>query len=193
MIIDISSYNGKIDFEEMKKNADVERIIMRATTKNGELDVRLLENINGAIQHGFKNIDLYKFSYARDFVSACVECTVLISKLREKGLFTLIDVLWLDVEKFGGRDYTTDELSQVITAYDIICRLNGVYFGIYCNYSYLKNLIPKWAYKYEFWVARWNNTLGDTFGANVVYWQHSNGGKVAGITTDVDLSRRVML
>ena len=192
MIIDISSYNGKIDFAKMKANESIERIIMRASTKNMNLDTRLIENINGAIASGIKNIDLYKFSYARNYADACVECSILIEQLKAKGLMHFFDVLWLDLEPFDNREHTTDEVAQIICAYANICRLNGVYLGVYCNYSYLKNIVPKWAYNYDFWIARWTHgNLGDTFGANVVYWQYDNKGKCAGITGDVDISREV--
>ena len=45
MIIDISSYNGKIDFDTLVKENDIERVIMRSTCKNGEPDSALAANI----------------------------------------------------------------------------------------------------------------------------------------------------
>ena len=64
-------------------------------------------------------------------------------------------------------------------------------FALYTNYDYLKRIIDPIWYKLPVWLARWSNAMGDTMGANIVLWQYSNKGKIAGIGTDVDLSRKV--
>lgn len=193
MIIDISSYNGKIDFNKMRDNEQIEKIIMRASTKNGQLDTRLIENVGGALEVGYEDIEFYKFSYARNYNDAAHECTILIMQLNQKGLLTLTrNRIWLDLEPYDGREHTTNECSEIIAAYINICNLYGVRFGIYCNYSYLKNIIPKWAFICDFWVARWTHgSMGDSLGARIKYWQYDNKGSVTGITGDVDLSKEV--
>ena len=92
MIIDISSYNGKINFEEMAKYENIEGVILRATTKNGELDTRFIENINGAMKYLPTEIPIecYKFSYARTLNEAIVEANNLIAKLKLAGAYTFI-------------------------------------------------------------------------------------------------------
>lgn len=192
MIIDISSYNGNINFAEMAKNENIERIIMRGTTKNGNLDTRFIENMNGICKY-MQNVtvDTYKFSYARNYAGAAHECTVMIETLSQHGLLSLIDTLWLDIEPFDNREHTEDECSQIIAAYANICRQFGVKFGVYCNYSYLKNKVPKWTQNHKFWVARWNSTLGDVTPFTVELWQYTSTGKCAGIKGNVDLSKVV--
>ena len=73
MYLDISSNQGKIDWQEMReKEFNINGIILRATTKNNKLDVRLVENYNG-ILHNMSDINelsVYKFSYARDYITA---------------------------------------------------------------------------------------------------------------------------
>lgn len=193
MIIDISSCNGKIDFEKMAENEIIERVILRGTTKNGNIDTRFMENLNGILKSLNDNvaIDVYKFSYALTYDKAVVDATILIETLRSLGVLNFINNIWLDLEPFSDHQHTTEEIEANICAYDEICRLNGVHFGIYCNYSYLKNIVPKWAKNYDFWVARWNGTLGTTFDFNVRLWQYTNKGQCAGITGDVDISKEV--
>lgn len=198
MIIDISSYNGKIDFNKMMREEPPERIIMRGTVKSGELDTRLIENINGYVQactnYNQKNIplDIYKFSYARSHAGACVELYNLISKLKSKGIFMLVNTIWLDLEDFDGRAHTTMECAEIIAAYAQICHQIAVKFGVYCNYNYLTRIIPKWANMFDFWVARYNKELGDIGDFHVIMWQYTSTGTVAGITGNVDVSRYVV-
>ena len=193
MIIDISSYNGKIDFAKMAAQENIERVICRGTTKNGELDTRLIENINGICAELPNDvpIDIYKFSYARNYGDAATECVALLEILKTRGLFSLFNTLWLDIEPFDGREHTANECGQIIAAYANICRLYGVNFGIYCNYSYIKTKVPKWAQNVKFWLARWGAQMGDISPFNVEIWQYTNKGKCAGIVGDVDISKVV--
>lgn len=193
MIIDISSYNGKIDFKKMAVFEEIERAILRGTTKNGNLDTRFMENINGVLTELNDNvaIDVYKFSYARNHADAVVEIIGLLENLKTHGVLKMINNIWLDIEPFDNREHTTNECSAIIAAYVEICRIYGVEFGIYCNYSYLKNIIPKWAQDFKFWLARWSGSMGKCEPFNVVMWQYTNKGQCAGITGDVDLSRAV--
>ena len=193
MIIDISSYNGKIDFAAMAQNEEIERVILRGTTKNGNLDTRFIENMNGILTELNDNvaIDVYKFSYARNHADAVVEIIGLLENLKTHGVLKMINNVWLDIEPFDNREHTTGECSAIIAAYATICRIYGVEFGIYCNYSYLKNIVPKWAQNCKIWLARWSGSMGKCEPFNVVMWQYTNKGQCAGITGDVDLSRCV--
>ena len=193
MIIDISSYNGKIDYDLLRQGEKIERVILRATTKNGELDGRFIENLNGIITKLDTDviIDAYKFSYSRDYVNATLEAYELIARLKQAGAIQFINILWLDLEAWGGRDYLYKEAGEVIAAYANVCAQFGVKFGIYCNYYYLLSIVPKWAKIWPFWVARWSSKLGDVSEYNVKLWQYSNKGQLAGIKGNVDLSRVV--
>ena len=189
MYIDISSHNGAIDWSQAAKES-IDGVILRATTKNNKLDVRTIENYNGILQNlssQIHELSFYKFSYARDYVTARVEAMKCLNELSEHGL--LCDKLYLDLELWDGRDYTKDEANEVILAYYDVW--DNYRFGLYTNYDYLKRIIDPIWYKLPIWLARWSSTMGDTMGANVVLWQYSNKGKIAGIETDVDLSRKV--
>ena len=197
MIIDISSYNGKIDWPTVAAKENIERVIHRATTKNGQLDGRLIENINGiAAAPDFRDkkyptFDVYKFSYARTYAEAAVEVCNLISMLKIAGVFGVINKIWLDLEEFDGRSHTTKECAEIIAAYVNMCKSYGINFGIYCSYNYVKNILPKWAQIFDIWMAKWSNsmgTLGD-FKNSVQLWQYTNEGKVEGIIGNVDISR----
>lgn len=193
MIIDISSYNGKINFEEMAAKEKIERVILRGTTKNGNIDVRFFENLNGVCKSLDTSVpvDVYKFSYAKTYGDAAVEAYNLIETLKNGGAYTLINTIWLDLEAIDGKEHTKAECEFIIAAYKSVCKEYNARLGIYCSYSYLKNLIPRWAQSLPIWLARWGAQMGDCYPFKVQLWQYTNKGQCAGIKGDVDLSKAV--
>lgn len=196
MIIDISSYQGKIDWQMVSK-AGVDKVILRSTTKNGKLDTRCIENYNGILQNMnncLNAIDFYKFSYARTYVGARMECLKTLRTMENHGIrLEVMDVFYLDLESFDGRDYTTEEANNVILGYLDACRLYGVTLGLYFNYNYAKNIVdPVWAYM-PLWIARYNSTLGNVEPWKPIYWQYTSSGHVDGIAGNVDISKRIEL
>lgn len=194
MYLDISSNQGVIDWKELSKYDDINGIILRATTRNGKLDTRTKENYESVL-HNMSDVDeisVYKFSYARDYVSAKVECMQCLKALQDAKIN--FDYFYLDLEGFDGRDYTRAESDTVIMAY---VDFFGTWFNkysplrLYFNYNYLKNIInPLWR-DIPIWLARYNSEMGDTFGANVVLWQYTSLGQFDGIKTHVDISKEV--
>ena len=194
MYLDISSNQGTIDWKVVKTNEDINGVILRATTKNNLLDVRTIENYNG-ILHNMSDIDeisVYKFSYARDYIGARIECRKCLNELNKHGVH--FDYFYLDLEGWGGRDYTREECNAVILGYMDEINAKLADFGklrLYYNYNYLKNIIDPYWRQFPTWLARYNATMGDTFGANIVLWQYTSTGHVNGINGNVDISREV--
>lgn len=191
MIIDISSYNGNIDFDTLIKENNIERVIMRSTTKNGEPDTNLAANIS-RLNKADKSIsiDFYKFTYASNYVDAALEATELLYSLNSMMLLHVPDAIYLDIEPVNGKAHTPREIAEIIAGYMTVFERHEIPLGIYCSYSYLKNM-PIWSRDLPFWVARWNSYLGDTSDFDVKMWQFSDKGSLAGINGPVDLSRYV--
>ena len=197
MYLDVSSCQGKINWNEVAKHGNINGVILRATTQNNKLDSRTIENYNGILQNmsDIDEISVYKFTYARTYPAARIECKQCLAELSIHGIKP--DYIYLDIEKHSGRDYTREESDVVILAY--IDEIKAFYgdsskFRLYFNYNYLKNIIsPFWwqELRYPVWLARYNKTIGDTFGANVVLWQYTSAGRINGITTNVDLSKEI--
>ena len=192
MIIDISAYNGDINFNELFANNDIQRVILRATVSSGAPDSKLAKNVDGILKAN-KDIpmDCYKFTYATDYASAEMEAIELIFVLRSMNLLNIFERFWLDIEPRQSHIHSKEEANAIIAAYTHVFKSFGLELGIYCNISYLKNIIPDWCHTLPFWVARWNTVLGDTGHFNVYYWQYSDKGELAGINGPVDLSRYV--
>lgn len=191
MIIDISSYNGTIDFDTLIEENDIERVIMRSTLKSGAPDSALSANIS-RLRKADKlvPIDFYKFTYARNYTDAVLEATDLLYTLKSKLLLKIPETIYLDIEPVNGKAHTDKEIAEIIAGYLSVFERYEMPLGIYCSHSYLNNM-PIWSRDLPFWVARWNNTLGDIYGFDVKMWQYSDNGSVKGINGPVDLSRFV--
>lgn len=194
MYLDISSNQGVIDWQAVKTNEGINGVILRATTRSNTLDVTTKRNYED-ILHNMSDVDeisVYKFSYARDYITARIECRKCLDELDRNGV--RFDYLYLDLEGFGAGDYTREQASAVIVGYMDEMRLFGYSrkFALYFNYNYLKNIIDPIWWQIPIWLARYNDTMGDTFGANIVLWQYTSKGRIDGIKTDVDLSREVI-
>lgn len=191
MIIDVSSYQGVIDWKKVSKTG-VTKVIHRATTKDGGMDTRLLQNYNGILQNmndTMNQFDVYKFSYERGYIPARVEAMKTIQTLSEKGIH--FDMLWLDLEGWGGRDYTRDECNNVILGYLDACNDTDVKLGIYFNYNYAKNIVDPCFNPLPLWIARYNKELGNVAPWRPEIWQYTSSGQIDGIVGNVDVSKVV--
>lgn len=195
MYLDISSHQGFIDWKQVATQKDITGIILRSTTKNGKLDTRTMENYNAILQNisaQLEEISVYKFSYVRDYASARIEALKTVHALVEKGIH--FDYLYLDMEMFDGREYTTKESSEVILGYyDAFNSFRRAdQLAIYTNYNYIKNILEREiAGPFKIWLAKWSDNIGDISGWNVKLWQYTDRGRVPGISTNVDLSRPI--
>lgn len=192
MIIDISTYQGDIDWKKVS-NAGVHKVILRSTVKSGNLDPRFMKNYNGILQNTnevMKELDAYKFSYTRDIGHAYMECAKTLETLKEHGVrLQVFDYFWLDLESWGGRDYTTDEANEVILGYLNATSQYDVKLGIYANFNYIKHIIDPYWKKLPLWIARYNNSLGNVEPWKPYMWQYTDKGRVDGIVGNVDMSR----
>ena len=194
MILDISSNQGRIDWQKVS-HQDVTKVILRSTTQNGKIDVRTLENYNGILQNmndKLNSIDFYKFSYVRDYTSARIESMKTLDTMERAGIrLEVMDTFFLDLEGHGGRDYTKDEASQVILGYFDTCLRSNINLGLYFNYNYAKNIVdPIWR-ELPLWIARYNSILGDVSPWTPELWQYTSKGHVDGIIGNVDISKAV--
>ena len=194
MILDVSSNQGKIDWAKVSKQ-DVTRVILRSTTKNGKLDTRTLENYNGILQNmngKLQTVDFYKFSYIRTYSAARFEALQALWLLEHSGIrLEVMDYFFLDLEAWGGRDYTSEEAGNVILGYKDTCDIMGVKMGIYANYNYVRNIIPREFSNFPLWIARYNSTLGNVMPWHPMFWQYTSTGHVDGIQGNVDISKEI--
>ena len=188
-IIDISTWNGAVDFEKVKA-AGIEGVILRAGFGNGTIDNEFIGNINRAIDSGIKYIGAYWFGYAFTVDQAKYEAT-MCDKVLEKYKD------WLNLGVFYDWEYDSEDYAkkhgvaptkQLVTdMYKAFCEYissKGYAAGYYLNYDYSTRLIDEDELKtYRRWFASWGDIQPSAF-----LWQYSEDGHIKGLAGDFDMN-----
>lgn len=191
MAIDVSSYQGTIDWKRVKLSG-IQYAILRGVIKNGSLDPSFERNYTGATQNGIKLLGVYQFSYALDEQTARNDALNMINKLNGRKM-----TIWLDLEWSEQRRLGKDKVTAIAKAYIETCRASGYICHIYSNLDWYRNVYH--ASELEklgcrFWIARY--PAADTGivkehlkpGVGECMWQFSSKGKVDGISGNVDMN-----
>lgn len=190
--MDVSSYQGNINWKKVSKT-DVKFVILRGTTKNGELDTKFWDNFKGAKAVGFNDISVYHFSYALDTNKAISDAKNLIKKLNGEKMTIWLDLEWIDQGKLG-----KEKVTEIATAFINTCKSLNYECNIYSNLDWYKNYYDVNKLKNlgcKFWIARYGNNEGiiDTkYKPNIgeYIWQYTSKGSVQGINGNVDLNMK---
>ena len=197
--IDISKWQGNIDFNELIKEKP-NFIIMRVGTGRGgyEKDSKFDEYYLKASDMDIP-VGAYTYSYALNMTEALKEANLTLSWLDNKKLDLPV---FYDIENINQTLLGKDVLTKIaITFCDRIIE-NGYKCGIYANKYFLKDNLDalELSKKYPIWLAHWTGSnnyseaLNDSFHTDYSltpynYWQFSSLGVYKGIeenTVDLD-------
>lgn len=196
-LIDVSSNQGTVDWKKVSDIPDMKGAILRTTIKSGVFDNKFLANVTGIasnINDHFGYCGYYKFAYTRNYLDAYLEAMTTLTKIEKAGVLGCCHRFFLDLEGWGGRDYTTREASEVIKGYGEAAAEMGVPFGLYANWNYIKNIIdPMWSKRVYFWLARYASTMGSCGEWEPKIWQYSSKGTVNGISGNVDMNEVITI
>lgn len=182
--IDVSKYNGIIDWESVKKSG-IEFAILRAGV--GRECVKQKDN---KFEHNYSEckrvgipVGAYHYSYAKNPVDAEKELAFFL-KLIDGKKFEY--PLCFDIE-----DKQLNGISKKILTDNVITFCGGLenagyYAAVYCNTDWLNNrLEAKRLERFDLWLADWRKTPDPR--AKKGMWQYYNKGHIVGINGDVDL------
>lgn len=194
MGIDVSKYNGNIDWNAVK-NSGVSYVIIRVGYRGytqGSLvdDSKFAANIKGATAAGLK-VGVYFFSQAVDQVEAVEEASMVLERI--KG-YTISYPIFLDVEYSGssgnkGRADSLDKNTRtaVCKAFCETIKNAGYTAGVYANKTWLNDKIDASALSsYKIWLAQYAAT--PTYKGRYDLWQYKSTGRVSGISGNVDMN-----
>jgi GH25 family lysozyme M1 (1,4-beta-N-acetylmuramidase) len=181
--IDVSVHNGDIDWGKVKADG-IDFAILRAGY--GKLakqkDAKFEDNYKGAKAAGIP-VGAYWYSYATTPDEAKLEAEVCVSILKGKQYEFPI---FFDQEEKTTLDTGKANCSEMIRAFCDVLEANGYWVGLYtsrsCLTTHIEDDIKK---RYALWAAEWSDKL--RYDGPVGIWQHSEKGKVDGITGNVDL------
>ena len=190
MILDLSEYQGVIDFNTLFKENKIDKVILRSTKKSGLLDAKCATYYNQIrqIKGDSFPIEFYKFMYAKDAWGAYLE---IENALQSIYYHTYADeyMLWIDLEQINGVEHSTKQMVDILAGAALaIVEYPNIDLGIYVNYGYLNKLPEEIKKDFPIWLARYNNVMGNIGDANVVMWQYTSKGDLDGINGCVDIS-----
>lgn len=188
--IDISKYQGDIDFKEVK-NSGIDFVIIREGYRN-TTDPRFFEYVKKATEAGLKILAVYHFSYALNKIQSKEEANFCIKNLVSAGLeketLVFFDFEYDTVKKAAAKRVTLDHKScnDHTKAFCERVKELGYIPGVYTNLDYYKHWYDKDTLSnYYIWLADYT---GDP-DVNCLIQQYTSKGSVPGINGNVDLNR----
>lgn len=196
--IDISEFNGIIDFDKVVKEVDY--VMIRAgfgartkLNKPAKEDKLLRKNIEGCLKVGLP-FGIYYYSYALDEKEAKEEVSFILSTIKDyRDLVTFpvaIDMEDADSYKKNSGFPTNEVLCNICKiACDSIGNA-GYYPIIYANLDYFTHYLKEDSVKkYNKWLAWWSNeAISKVDREKYQMLQYSSIGKVDGIGSSVDMN-----
>lgn len=188
--IDVSKYNGDINWEKVKDDG-VKFVILRAGYGSSTIDERFEEYIKGAIKENI-DVGVYWFSYAISEEKArleAIKCMEVISQYKDKIIYPVFyDFEYDSVRYAKEQGVNINKTKATAFAYAFLKEIEkeryipGLYTNIdFSNNYYFKNIQRE----YDLWIAQYNSRC--TYSEPHVMWQYSDTGKISGISGDVDL------
>ena len=187
--IDVSKWNGRIDWKKVKK-AGIDFCIIR-TGYSKTVDYKFKYNIEEAIENGLQ-IGVYHFSYATTNAKAKEEAEFCLELIKPYKKYITLGV-WFDYEYDSvsySRRYgvypTKKSVTSLAKTFCSTVEKNGYSTGIYTNLDFSSNYFTKEVLnKYPTWIAVWGKM---NYHGKYVMWQYTDSGRVDGIHGKVDMN-----
>ena len=183
--IDVSSWNGYIDWSKAKNDIDFAILRIGFRTK---IDSRFLEYAAGCEANGIP-YGVYHYSYATTGAGAQEEAQWVINTLQSNGYNPIMGV-WFDMEDESQAYLSTSTKEAICRGFCDTIRSAGYEAGFYgfLNWfsdsftsSYL-NTMPLWVVQ----IDGFTETGSTSHDRGTWLWQYSWEGSISGISGDVD-------
>lgn len=197
--IDLSHWNGNIDFRKVKDNIYGTKVDFAILQSNHSdvADPKFDEYYKGCIDNGIKT-GAYIYCCVTDIDHAIKEANKCVEMLKNKKMPLGV---WLDLEDDSMSKLGKSKLHEIIRTESDIIKCAGFKVGIYSNKNWYANILKgnELANDFDFWMA---SIPYDDKGVPyekinpVTYkgckiWQYSWKGKIDGINSNVDMDKIV--
>lgn len=184
-LIDLSKWNGKVDFNRVR-SAGIEGVIIRTgfgVETPSQIDRRFEEYYAGAKAAGLY-VGAYHYSYAVSPDEAVREAEFMLKIMKGK---SFVLPIYGDFEEQG--KLSGSVCSNMVSAFCNRLEASGAWAGIYSYDTFFRDKLPADKVKrYTAWVARVENIFPKCIpAADVGIWQNSWRGRISGISGDVDM------
>ena len=195
-VIDVSSWQGDIDWAKAKADGVEGAIIRLGYGWGNYADAKAQRNINECKRLGIP-FGIYWYSYAYDANCARAEGNDVAAKLRQMGVSPndLKYPVYYDLEKWTWAGHTPPTNPNVYSGmadawYGALQSAGYKNLGVYSYTSYLQGpLNNSNIYAKTRWVAQYGAQMGyNAFGTNDRGWQYTSSGHINGISGSVDMN-----
>lgn len=175
--LDISKWNGDIDWKSVKK-ANIQFVIIRAGYGTNYVDPFFKKNIEAAIDNGII-IGVYWFSYAHTYQQAKLEADKCYKTIKPYKNKIDLPIFWdfeydsVNYANKNGHSINKKLASGMADTFCINIKNKGMQAGIYTNIDYSNRYFTKEVLnKYHTWIAQWTSEC--TYKYNYIIWQCSD-------------------
>ncbi|NPD92704.1 glycoside hydrolase family 25 protein [Xylanibacter muris] len=185
--IDISHYQGKIDWESLKNNGMIEKcpvrfVMIKATEGRTRVDKRFNDNFYNAREYGFIR-GAYHFWSTRSSGRAQAEHFIRNVRLEEGDLPPVLDV------EHKSKEQSPEEFKEsVLTWLRLVEKEYKVKPIIYTYYKFKTTYLSDEVFdEYPYWIAHYYVDKVKYEG-KWKFWQHTDCGRLPGIQGFVDFN-----
>ena len=195
-VIDVSSWQGDIDWAKAKADGVEGAIIRLGFGWGNDADAKAQRNINECKRLGIP-FGIYWYSYAEDASGSRQEGNDVVSKLRQFGVSPndLKYPVYYDLESWTWTGHTPptnpNVYNGIVNAWYGALQSGGYQnLGVYSYTSYLQGPLNNAdIYAKTRWVAQYGPQMEFTaFGTNNRGWQYTSSGQINGISGSVDMN-----
>ena len=195
-VIDVSSWQGDIDWAKAKADGVEGAIIRLGFGWGNDADAKAQRNISECKRLGIP-FGIYWYSYAEDASGSRQEGNDVVSKLRQMGVSPndLKYPVYYDLEQWTWTGHTPptnpNVYNGIVNAWYGALQSGGYQnLGVYSYTSYLQGPLNNAnIYAKTRWVAQYGARMEFTaFGTNDRGWQYTESGHINGISGSVDMN-----
>jgi GH25 family lysozyme M1 (1,4-beta-N-acetylmuramidase) len=167
-IIDVSKWQGLIDYDKVAKSGKVDGVILRSSIGN-TTDEKFYEYADGFHKAGIPVIGIYHFSHAIDPSAASKEAALAVSNAEKAGLpkntLIFLDFEYESLDNLKNcclgikADEIKSKIDEIAKKFCFMVEAGGYKAGIYFNPDFYKNWFnTKTISKYTKWLAEWKSS-----------------------------------
>ena len=185
--IDVSKWQGKIDFNKVKE-AGASFVMIRVGSQNGVngeyvIDPYFETNVSSAIKSGLK-VGVYFYSYADSKKEAKKQAKWVIEKIKKYQITLPVAFDWECYSSFNEMDISLFGLNEIADSFLKEVEKNGYEVMLYGSKNYLNSV---WKYnKNDVWLAHYSEKTD--YQNDFVMWQLCQNGVIDGIEKMVDIN-----
>lgn len=184
--IDVSKWQGDIDFKKLKK-AGVEFVIIRVGGTRGKdgkyfVDEKFEKNIKAANKVGIA-AGVYFYSYASSNKEAEKQAKWVVKQIKKYDIDMPVIFDWEEWHNYNEYNLSFFGLTSMAESFLKVIEDKGYDPMLYSSKTYLENMWLET--KYPIWIAQYNTKV--TYEGDYKIWQLCDNGKVDGIDGPVDI------